>query len=125
MTGVSAVCLFGGFGAATLAAGVPAATATPVDQCSASGLSGTVSSVTGAARQYLDTHPGANQAVSAALSQPRPEAAANLRSYFTANSQEYYELRAILAPIGEAQRACNATVLPGELATAYAMFMAG
>lgn len=127
VAGVNVVCLLGGFGAATLAASIVAspAAATPLDQCSASALSGTVSSVTGAARQYLDTHPGANQAVTAALSQPRPEAAANLRSYFTANSGEYYELRAILAPIGDAQRACNAPVLPGELASAYAMFMAG
>ena len=121
--GIGAACLFAGMATATATA--PLSIAAPADQCSASGLSGTVSSVTGAARQYLDTHPGANQAVSAAMNQPRPEAAANLRSYFTANSGEYYELRGILAPIGEVQRNCNVTVLPGELASAYAMFMAG
>lgn len=123
LVGVSTACLLGGFAAATVAA--PAAIATPGDQCSASGLSGTVSSVTGAARQYLDTHPGANQAVTAAMSQPLPEAEANLRGYFTANSQEYFELRGILAPLGDVQRTCNVTVLPGELSSAYAMFMAG
>ena len=63
--------------------------------------------------------------VSQAISQPRPDAAANVRSYFTAHPQEYYELRGILAPIGEAQRQCNTTVLSPELASAYAEFMAG
>lgn len=123
LAGISAACVFGGLAAATVTA--PTALATPVDQCSASGLSGTVSSVTGAARQYLDAHPGANQVVTAAMNQPRPEAEANLRGYFTANSGEYYELRGILAPIGDVQRTCNVTVLPGELASAYSMFMAG
>ncbi|MGE0217970.1 heme-binding protein [Mycolicibacterium sp.] len=123
VAGLGAAWLLGGLAAATVAA--PMAAATPAEQCSASGLASTVSSVTGAARQYLDGHPGANQAVTAAMNQPRPEAEANLRGYFTANPAEYYELRGILAPIGEAQQACNVTVLPGDLASAYATFMAG
>jgi heme-binding protein len=122
--GIGAACLFGGLAAATIA-GTPTASAMPVDQCSASGLSGTVSSAVGAAQQYLATHPDANQAVSAAMNQPRADAAANLRGYFTATPAEYYELRGILAPIGDAQRTCGVTVLPGELASAYTMFMAG
>ena len=122
LAGIGAACL-GGVAAATISA--PAATAQPADQCSASAVSGTVSSVTGQARQYLDAHPGANQAVTAAFNQPRPEAEANLRGYFTANSTEYYELRDILAPIGDVQRNCNVTVLPGELTSAYNTFMAG
>ena len=61
----------------------------------------------------------------AAFSQPRPEAAATLRGYFTANPQEYYELRGILAPIGDTQRQCNVSVLPPDLAAAYSEFMAG
>ena len=88
-------------------------------------MSGTVSSVTGSARAYLDGHPGANQAVTAAFNQPRPEASATLRGYFTANPQEYYDLRGILAPIGDVQRQCNVTVLPPDLASAYSEFMAG
>ena len=108
--------------AATLAA-APSASAAP--DCSPAGLSNTVSSVTGSAHRYLAGHPGANAVVSQAISQPRPDAAANVRSYFTAHPQEYYELRGILAPIGEAQRQCNTTVLSPELASAYAEFMAG
>lgn len=113
--------LLGGLAAATIAA--PTAVAAP--ECSASGVSNTVSSTLGSARQYLDTHPGANQAVSAAFSQPRPQAAATLRDYFTANPQEYYDLRGILAPIGDVQSQCNVSVLPPDLATAYDQFMAG
>lgn len=112
--------LFAGLAVATMAAPTAAAA-----DCSAAGVSGTVSSVTGQARDYLGSHPGANQVVTAAYGQPRSEAAANIRSYFTANPQEYVELRGILAPIGDTQRQCNVTVLTPELASAYDMFMAG
>jgi hemophore-related protein len=63
--------------------------------------------------------------VNAASSQPRPEAAANIRGYFTANPQEYYELRNIVSPIGDLQQQCNVSVLPPDLASAYSQFMAG
>lgn len=122
--GIAGVCasgLLGGLAAAVIAA--PSAGAAP--DCSASAVSGTVSSVTGAARAYLDSHPGANQAVTTAFSQPRPEAAATLRGYFNTNPQEYYDLRGILAPIGDVQSQCNISALPPELASAYAEFMAG
>jgi hemophore-related protein len=88
-------------------------------------VANTVSTTLGSARAYLDTHPGANQAVAAALGQPRPQAAATLRGYFTANPQEYYDLRGILAPIGDTQNQCNVSVLPPDLASAYGEFMAG
>jgi hemophore-related protein len=114
--------LLGGVAAATIAA--PSATAAP-EQCSAREVAGTVSSVWGSARQYLNDHPGANRVVTAALSQPRPQAEADVRGYFTANPQEYYELRDILAPIGEKQRQCDVTVLPPDVASAYDQFMAG
>lgn len=118
----TATCaLFAAAVAATVAA--PAASAAP--DCSASGVANTVSSTTGAARDYLNTHPGANQVVTAAYRQPRPDAEANLRGYFTAHPQEYYDLRGILAPLGDTQRQCNVTVLPPEFASAYDEFMAG
>jgi heme-binding protein len=122
ITGVCAGTLLGGIVGATIAA--PTAMAAP-EPCSASGLANTVSSVTGSARQYLDNHPGADQVVTAAMSQPRPAAEANLRGYFTAHPQEYYDLRGILTPIGDAQRQCNVTVLPPELGSAYDQFIAG
>lgn len=113
--------LLGGLAAATIAA--PNAGAAP--DCSADSVAGTVSVATGSARAYLAAHPGANQAVTAAMGQPRPQAEANLRGYFTANPQEYYDLRSILAPIGDVQSECNVSVLPPDLASAYTTFMAG
>jgi heme-binding protein len=121
VAGVAAGCLLGGVAAATIAA--PAAVAAP--DCTANGVSNTVSTTLGSARAYLNAHPGANQAVGAAFAQPRPQAAAALRDYFTANPQEYYDLKGILAPIGDTQRQCNVSVLPPELASAYDEFMAG
>lgn len=105
--------------------GVSTAAAAPADQCSASAIAGTVSSVTAAAHQYLDGHPGANQAVTAAINQSRPDAEANLRGYFTANPSEYRDIRAILTPLGDTQRTCNVSVLPGDLQSAYDTFMSG
>jgi len=69
--------------------------------------------------------PRCHQTVGAAFSQPRDQAAGTLRGYFTANPQEYYDLKGILAPIGDTQRQCNVSVLPPELASAYTEFMAG
>lgn len=110
---------------ATAAALVVAPAASAAPDCSPAGVSGTVNSVTGSAQQYLATHPGANAVVNRAITSPRPQAAAEVRSYFTAHPQEYFELRGILAPIGETQRQCQTTGLPPELASAYAEFMAG
>lgn len=114
--------LLGGLAVATIAA--PSAMATPTG-CSASELSGTVSSATGSARAYLASHPGADAAVTTAFSQPRDQAASTLRAYFTANPGEYQDLRGILAPIGDKQSQCGVAVLPPDLASAYSQFMAG
>jgi heme-binding protein len=121
MRRVSAGALLGAAAAALVAA--PTASAAP--NCHPDAVAGTVSAVTGAASAYLNAHPGANQVVQAARTLPRAEAAAGIRAYFTANSQEYYELRDILAPIGDTQRQCNVALLSPELASAYAEFMAG
>jgi heme-binding protein len=122
LVGICTSGLLGGLAAATIAA--PTASAAP-EQCDAGWLANTASTTTGSAHAYLDAHPDANQAVTAAAGQPRDQAAANLRSYFTAHPQEYYDLRGILAPIGDAQRQCKVTVLPPDLASAYNEFMAG
>jgi hemophore-related protein len=121
IAGACAAGLLGGLAASIIAA--PTAAAAP--DCSSGALTNTVSSTWGSARQYLAAHPGANQVVTAAMAQPRPDAEANVRAYFTANPQEYYELRGILAPIGDAQRQCGVTVLPADLSSAYNQFMAG
>jgi heme-binding protein len=104
-------------------AGAPLAAAAP--DCSPEGVNGTVSSVTGAARLYLDTHPDADQVVSAAYNEPHPQAAVNLRNYFSTHPQEYSDLRGLLSPIGDTERQCNVTALPPNLESAYHEFMAG
>ena len=114
-------CLLAGLAAATI--GTPSAWAAP--DCSPAGVASTVSSVTGSANQYLDSHPGANAVVTAAKNEPRPQAATDLRTYFTAHPQEYVELRGILAPIGDTRRQCNTTVLSPDMESAYTEFMAG
>jgi hemophore-related protein len=121
VAGISAGCLLGGMAMGIV--GAPSAAAAP--DCSPAGVNATVSSSQDAAQQYLAAHPGANQVVTAAFSQPRAEAASNLRGYFTAHPQEYHDLRGILAPIGDTERACNVSALPGNLESAYHEFMAG
>ncbi|MGD1281624.1 heme-binding protein [Mycobacterium seoulense] len=121
LAGISAGCLLGGITVGLV--GAPSAAAAP--DCSPGGVNATVSSVRGSAEQYLAAHPGAGQVVTAAYGQPRPEAASNLRSYFTAHPQEYYDLRRILAPIGDTEKQCNVQALPPTLESAYQEFMAG
>jgi hemophore-related protein len=121
MAGISAGCLLGGMAMGLVAA--PSAAAAP--DCSPAGVNATVSSAEDAAQQYLAAHPGANQVVTAAYGQPRPDAASSLRGYFTAHPQEYYDLRGILSPIGDTERQCNVSALPGNLESAYHEFMAG
>jgi hemophore-related protein len=121
VAGISAGCLLGGMAIGLVAA--PSAAAAP--DCSPAGVNATVSAAEGAAQQYLAGHPGANQVVTAAYGQPRGEAASNLRGYFTAHPQEYYDLRGILTPIGDTERQCNVSALPGNLESAYHEFMAG
>ncbi|OBA76152.1 hypothetical protein A5641_22660 [Mycobacterium sp. 1554424.7] len=121
VAGVSAGFLLGGLSVGLV--GAPSAAAAP--DCSPGGVNATVTSVQGAAEQYLAAHPDANQVVTAAYGQPRPEAESSLRGYFTAHPQQYYDLRGILAPIGDTERQCNVKALPPFLESAYQEFMAG
>src|ERR1700736_4235592 len=108
--------LLAGLAATVIAA--PTASAAP--DCSAGGVASTVSSVTGSANQYLNNHPGANAVVTAAKNEPRPQAASDLRYYFTAHPQEYVELRGILAPIGDPPRHRDQATRAGRVSRARA-----
>lgn len=114
-----------GIAALTLAAAMTAPMASATPDCSGASVAGTVSSVTGSAENYFAAHPGAGTVLLAAAQQPPVQAEANVRGYFTANPGEYYDLRGILAPIGDVQRICNVQVLSPTLAAAYDRFMAG
>ena len=122
VAGVWAGCVLGGLAGATIAA--PTAAAAPVG-CSAGEVSSTVNSSIGSARQYLDNRSGRQ---SGGDGRAQPTAAAGggrCAGLLHANPREYYELRDILAPIGDVQRQCDVTALPPGLASAYDQFMAG
>lgn len=120
--GAFAGCVLGGVAAATIA--IPTATATPAP-CTASGLAGTLSSVSGAAAAYLDSHPGTNDALSAAGSQPAPQAESAVRGYFQAHPQEYFDLRGIVAPLSDLSNRCGVSVSPGQAVQLFQAFQAG
>src|ERR1700758_1945595 len=105
--GISAGCLLGGLTLGIIAG--PSAAAAP--DCSPDGVNATVSSVTGAAQQYLAAHPDTNQVVMVAYGQSPAQAESSLRGYFTAHPQQYTDLRGILAPIADTERQCNVSAL--------------
>ena len=121
-SGIAGGAVIGGAAVAALTAPIASADS---GLCSAGGVANTVNSVTGSAQQYLTTHPGAGQVLFAAAGQSPAQAEAAVRGYFTANPGEYYDLRGILAPIGDVQRQCNVSVLSPQLQAAYNLFMAG
>ncbi|MCW2663906.1 MAG: hypothetical protein JWP83_5058 [Mycobacterium sp.] len=113
--GAFATCALGGVAAATIA--LPTATAAPA--CSASGLASTASGVLGAAGGYLDTHPGANDALTAAGTQSPAQAQSSVRGYFTAHPNEYIDLQNIVRPLTDLRNQCNVQVSPAQLATLF------
>jgi len=122
LNGIAALstgCTFAGIAVATFAA--PTAAAAP--DCSPVGVQNTASSSIGAAQDYLAARPETNRLVTSALFGANP--AGDLRSVFTSNPGTYYDLRGILAPIGESQRVCGTTGLSPQLTAAYNQFNAG
>ena len=61
----------------------------------------------------------------ATIAAPNAAAAPDCSAGGVSNPGEYYDLKGILAPIGDTQRQCNVSVLPADLASAYNEFMAG
>lgn len=109
IAGVVATCALGVVGG-TVA--MPAATAAP---CNASGYANTASGVLGEAGRYLDAHPGANDVLTRAATQPAGEAESSVRAYFTANTNEYFDLQRIVAPLKDLRNQCGVSVSPAQL----------
>ena len=80
--GVFAGGLLGGIASAAIL--MPSANAAP-DQCSASGMATTQSSVSLSMSTYLQTHPETNQALTDIAKQSPTMADASYRTYFAAN----------------------------------------
>ncbi len=111
--GMAAACA-AGVSAAVITA--PAATAA---DCTASGLSTVAGGVLAEAGGYLAGHPGANNVLTAAATEPPDVARTNVRGYFTSNPGEFLDLRRIAAPLQDLRNQCGIAVSPGQLATLF------
>lgn len=100
-----------GVAAATIA--IPSASAQP--QCTAAGLSSALASVSGQTAAYLNSHPGANDAITNAGSGGE----AVIRNYFVANPREWADLQRIAQPLRTLRQQCQVDVAPAEIARLY------
>jgi hemophore-related protein len=112
--GALTTCALAGVAAATVA--IPTASALP--DCTASGFSHVASGVLNDAGGWLDTHPDANNVLTAAGMQGAG-AEASVRDYFVAHPQEFQELRGIAAPLIDMQHGCGAAIQPMQIAALY------
>ena len=112
--GAFAACALGGVVATTIV--IPTAGAQP--DCTASGFSLVASGVLNEAGGGLDTHPDANNVLTAAGMQGAG-AEVSVRDYFVAHPQEFQELRGIAAPLIDMQHACGAAIQPMQIAALY------
>lgn len=97
---------------------VTAPTAAAAPQCSASGLAATAGGVLTQAGAYLDAHPDANDALTAAGKQGG-DAEGTVRSYFTAHPGEFLDLKNIAQPLTSLRGQCGVSISPGQLATLF------
>ena len=104
-----------GLAAATIAA--PTANAAP--PCTASGLANTASGVLAEAGGFLEAHPGANDVLTTAATQPPEDAKAAVRGYFMANPGEFLELRRIAGPLKDMRNQCGIAISPTQFATLF------
>jgi len=121
---MSATCLFRTvFGVvAACALGTVAAAASPTAgaaPCTASGLATTASGVLSAAGGYLDSHPDANDVLTAAGTQSPADARSSVRGYFLAHPNEFLDLQNIARPLTEMRNQCGVSVSPTQLATLF------
>lgn len=108
------VCAMG-----VVAATVTAPSAVAADPCTASGLASVASGVLADAGGYLDTHPGANDVLTKAATQPPEEAKAAVRAYFSSNPGEFLDLRRIAGPLRDLRNQCGVTITPNQFATLF------
>jgi heme-binding protein len=111
--GVVASCLLG---AVAAAATTPSPAGADPSPCTASGLATTASGVLNAAGGYLDGHPGANDVLTAAVSQSPADARSSVRGYFTAHPNEALDLNNIAQPLRDLGKQCNVSVTLSQLA---------
>ncbi|MDT5000182.1 MAG: heme-binding protein [Mycobacterium sp.] len=113
--GMIAGGLLGGVATATIA--LPSANAAP-DECTASGVATTQSSVQLSMSTYLQTHPQTNQAMTDIAKQSPTEAQVSYRTYFTNNPKVADDLKGIQQPVTDLSTQCGIQVSSNELTDA-------
>ena len=97
----------------------PTANAAPApDQCSASGMATTSSSVSASMSSYLEAHPTANNALTDIAKQSPTQAQEAYRAYFVNNPQVAKDLKVIQQPVSDLSTQCNTQVTPDLLTDA-------
>jgi heme-binding protein len=119
--------VFAAFGTLACAAlSVPLASAdpetepAPADNCNASSLAQTVSSVTASLSTYFAAHPDANQALIEITRQPAFVAMGQMDGYFNEHPDQANDLRAIQQPLTEYKDRCGMQVSPTDALTVLA-----
>lgn len=112
----SVIAMAGALGVAGAVIVAPTANAAP---CTASGLATTASGVLAEAGGFLEAHPGANNVLTGAATQPAEEAKAAVKGYFSANVGEYLELRRIAGPLKDMRSQCGIAITPTQFATLF------
>jgi hemophore len=107
--------LLGGVATATIA--LPSAHAAP-DECSASGVATTQSSVQLSMSTYLQTHPQTNQAMTDIAKQSPTEAQVSYRTYFENNPKVAEDLKGLQQPVTDLSSQCGIQVTPNQLTDA-------
>jgi len=92
----------------------------PADDCNASSLAKTVSSVTASLSDYFAAHPDVNQALIDITRQPAFVAVGQFDGYFGEHPQEADELRAIQQPLVDYKDRCGLQVSPTDALTVLA-----
>ncbi len=109
-------------GAAGAVVSMPSAVADPAPapapaaatDCSAAGLSATISSVTKNLSDYFAVHPDANEALLDATRQSAFSAVGAFNTYFNDHPDQANDIRAIKAPLVDFQNRCGLQVEPAE-----------
>ena len=102
--GMFAGGLLGGVASAAIL--MPSANAAP-DQCSASGMATTQSSVQLSMSTYLQTHPETNQALTDIAKKSPTEAQASYEMYFASNPQVAKDLKGLQQPVNDLVSQCG------------------
>jgi hemophore-related protein len=111
--GVIAICIVSGVAAA---ASTPLTAGAEPSPCTASGFATAASGVLNTAGGYLDSHPGANDVLTAAVNQSPEDARSSLRGYFASHPNEALDLNNIVQPLRDLRKQCNLSVTLSQLA---------